>query len=114
MRILVIDDELDTAQTVALLLTHEGHEVRYAVTAAAALELTAQSEPELVILDLGLPDMDGVELAKRLKHRGNRESPKIIAITGRSAEAERPAREAGCDHFLRKPVDAGLLYSLIR
>jgi DNA-binding response OmpR family regulator len=113
MQILVIDDELDTAQTVALLLTHEGHEVRYAVTAGAALDLMAQSEAELVILDLGLPDMEGIELAQRLKRR-SKAAPRIIAITGRGAEAERSALEAGCDHFLRKPVDAGVLYSLIK
>ena len=112
MRILVIDDELDTAQTVALLLTHEGHEVRYAVTAGAALDLMTQNEPELVILDLGLPDMDGLDLARRLKHR--RAAPRIIAITGRGAEAKQAAIDAGCDHFLRKPVDPGVLYSLLK
>ena len=112
MRILVIDDELDTAQTVALLLRHEGHEVRYAVTAGAALDLMAQDEPELVILDLGLPDMDGFALARRLKGRGA--APRIIAITGRGPEAKKAALDAGCDHFLRKPVDPGVLYSLIQ
>ena len=112
MRILVIDDELDTAQTVALLLRHDGHEVRYAVTAGAALDLVAQDQPELVILDLGLPDMDGVELARRLKRRGP--APKIIAITGRGPEAKAGALAAGCDHFLRKPVDPGTLYPLIK
>jgi DNA-binding response OmpR family regulator len=115
MRILVIDDELDTAQTVALLLRNEGHEVRYAVTAGAALDLVKENEPQLVILDLGLPDMDGLELARRLKHRdkGAAAAPKIIAITGRGAETRVAALKAGCDHFLQKPVDPGVLYSLI-
>jgi len=113
MRILVIDDELDTAQTVALLLRNEGHEVRYAVTAGAALDLVKDNEPQLVILDLGLPDMDGLELARRLKRRDKGTAPKIIAITGRGAETRVAALKAGCDHFLQKPVDPGVLYSLI-
>jgi CheY-like chemotaxis protein len=58
--------------------------------------------------------MDGLELARRLKCQGSAAAPRIIAITGRGAEAKRPALAAGCDHFLQKPVDAGVLYSLIR
>ena len=112
-RVLVVDDELDIAQTVALLLKGAGHNVSYAVTAQAALELAAKQPPDVIVLDLVLPDMDGISLAQRLKSLNASHVPKIIAITGRAGDVEASALASGCDRFLRKPVDPATLNSLI-
>ena len=114
MRILVVDDELDIAQSIALLLKNEGHAVSYAVTAKAALDLAAKQRPEVVVLDLGLPDMDGLDLAKRLRTLHGQRAPRIICVTGRRPEAEADALAAGCARFVRKPIDLPVLDSLIR
>jgi CheY-like chemotaxis protein len=114
MRLLVVDDELDTAQMIALLLTNAGHEVSYAVTAKAALDLAANHRPDVIILDLRLPDMDGIELARQLKAMDGVRQARIIAITGRVADGERLALEAGCERFLRKPLSPELLDAIIR
>jgi CheY-like chemotaxis protein len=114
MRLLVVDDELDTAQTIALLLTHGGHEVSYAVTAKAALEIAAEEKPNVIVLDLGLPDMDGIELARRLKALDGARQARIVAITGRMNDAEQRARAAGCERVLRKPVTPQALDAIIR
>jgi DNA-binding response OmpR family regulator len=111
LRILVVDDELDTAQTAALLLKDSGHDVAYAVTASAALDLAIKNRPHVVLLDLGLPDMDGLALARRLNEIGDF---RIIAVTGRSAFTEPLALAAGCEGFLRKPVDPVALECAIR
>jgi DNA-binding response OmpR family regulator len=114
MRLLVVDDELDTAQMVALLLTHAGHQVRYAVTAKAALEIAAEQKPSVIVLDLGLPDMEGIELARRLKAMDGVRQARIVAITGRMNDAEPRALQAGCERFLRKPVAPEVLAAIIR
>jgi two-component system, OmpR family, alkaline phosphatase synthesis response regulator PhoP len=114
MRILVVDDELDTAQTIAFLLADSGHEVRYAISGAAALAIAKSEKPEVVVLDLGLPDIDGLDLARLLKHDGAASpSARIIAITGRTKHAESLALEAGCERFLRKPVHPRELEAII-
>jgi len=114
MRLLVVDDELDTAQTIALLLTHDGHKVSYAVTGKAALELAVQERPNVIVLDLGLPDMDGIELARRLKALDAGRQARIVAVTGRMHDAEPLARAAGCERLLRKPVSPQALDAIIR
>ena len=114
MRLLVVDDELDTAQTIALLLTHDGHKVSYAVTAKAALEIAAEQRPNVIVLDLALPDMDGIELARRLKALDGGRQTRIVAITGRLDDAESLARAAGCERLLRKPVTPQALDAIIR
>jgi DNA-binding response OmpR family regulator len=114
MRLLVVDDELDTAQMIALLLRNAGHEVSYAITAKAALDLAASHRPDVIILDLRLPDMDGIDLARQLKAMDGVRQARIIAITGRMTDAEGRALEAGCERFLRKPLSPELLDAIIR
>jgi DNA-binding response OmpR family regulator len=103
-RILVVDDSQDSAESLALLLELHGHEVRTAFAGPAALEAASTFLPEIVLLDIGLPGMDGYEVARRLRveHDGCR----LIALTGYGREDDRErSREAGFDHHLVKPVD---------
>ena len=114
-RVLVVDDELDTAETLAVLLRGMGHEVEFAINAGAALDLAERHRPEIVFLDLGLPDMDGWELAKALRRLRGLEPLRILAVSGRYGEEfRRRSIEAGCEEHLVKPLDVSLLENLLR
>jgi CheY-like chemotaxis protein len=114
-RVLVVDDELDTAETLAVLLRQMGHEVEFAINARAALDLAERHRPQIVFLDLGLPDMDGWDLARRLKRLPGLESLRILAVTGRYGEEfRRRSIEAGCEQHLVKPLDVSFLENLMR
>src|SRR3954464_11699607 len=96
-RVLVIDDSLDTAQTLSFLLRDAGHQVEFAINGYAALEIAKVQKPQIIFLDIGLPDFDGCELAKRLKRVPGLDGTRIIAITGRVAEDRERALAAGCE-----------------
>jgi CheY-like chemotaxis protein len=103
--LVIVDDDLDVVQTLQLLLEMDGYTVFPAVTAEAAMALVAQHRPVGVILDLGMPVMDGLELARQLRDRHGPDLP-MIAVTGWSDRARRDeAAVAGVDHVLVKPVD---------
>jgi PAS domain S-box-containing protein len=103
-RILVVDDNQDSAESLALLLEIHGHEVRTAFAGLDALETASTFRPDVVLLDIGLPGMDGYEVARRLRaddHRGL-----LVALTGYGRDDDRQrSLEAGFDHHLVKPVD---------
>ncbi|MFO7564766.1 MAG: CheR family methyltransferase [Enhygromyxa sp.] len=101
LRVLVVDDEPDGALSLAELLRSYGHEVRIADDGRAALELASSFGPRLVLLDLGLPDIDGYELAPQLRERLD-PAARIVAVTGYRRDDER-LREAGFDGHLIKP-----------
>ena len=105
-RILIVDDNDDAASSLALLLTQAGHEVCDVRDARSALEIARTFEPHIVLLDIGLPDMDGWELARRLREGMSSPDMKLIAISGYGQSADRRrSRDAGIDHHLTKPVD---------
>jgi DNA-binding response OmpR family regulator len=111
-RILVVDDDIDQLHSLAFLLRAMGHDVRYAITGDAALKEASYFRPQLVFLDLGLPDMDGCEVARRLKDRA--EIARIVAVTGRSTEEDfRQSLNAGCDEHLVKPVDPAVIAKVV-
>ena len=113
-RVLVVDDNLDTAETLRFLLRDMGHEVEFAINGRAALEVSRRFRPDLVFLDLGLPDFDGCELARLMKAEAGAERLRIIALTGRAGDEDRQrARDAGCDEFIVKPLDPRFLESLL-
>ena len=113
-RVLVVDDHLDTAHTLALLLRASGHAVEFAINGYAALEIARQFRPDIVLLDLLLPDLDGCEVARRLRQQEPARNARILAITGSgSEELQTRAREAGCDEYLLKPLDPRLIDTLI-
>lgn len=113
-RILVVEDNADAAQTLAKLLGMFGHDVRIAADGPWALATTMDWRPDIVLLDLGLPGMDGYQVARRLRDDGSCREALIIAVTGYGqAEYRQRSLAAGFDHHLLKPVDLDLLLSLI-
>ena len=105
-RVLVVDDNVDSADILAQLLTISGHEVRTAYTGPAGLVVAAECLPDVVLLDIGLPGIDGYEVARRLRQIPRLEAVKIVAMTGYGQEADiRLAQEAGFDSHQVKPID---------
>jgi two-component system OmpR family response regulator len=113
-RILVVDDNTDAVESLALLLELEGHDVRTALDGPAALDLASEFRPQAVLLDIGLPGMDGYEVARRLRERPETREALIIAITGYGQQEDRAlTKAAGFDHHLVKPVDPEELGALL-
>jgi two-component system CheB/CheR fusion protein len=114
-RVLVVDDNPDIATSLSRLLTRiYGQDVRMAHDGPSALELANEFRPEIVLLDIGMPDMDGCEIARRLRARPEFAETLLIALTGWGQEADRRrSEEAGIDHHLVKPVDPDALAELI-
>jgi two-component system, chemotaxis family, CheB/CheR fusion protein len=111
-RVLVVDDLPDSADTLRDLLDAWGHEVRAVYSGEAALEAAAALEPEIVLLDIGMPGLDGYEVAARL--RKAHPTLKIVALTGYGQESDRlRSVEAGFDEHLLKPVDPEVLRRLM-
>ena len=106
MTVMVVDDLEDAAETLALLVQMHGHRATVARTGEEALELAAKAPPDVVLLDLALPGLDGWEVARRLRGRSAGKRPLLIAVTGRGEEADRHrSAEAGIGLHLLKPVD---------
>lgn len=104
-RILIVDDNVDAADLLALVLRGEGHDVEAVYTSKAALERAPASKPEIVLLDIGLPDMDGYEVARRLRSLSVLKDIRLIAITGYGQANDRARTlAAGFDDHLVKPV----------
>jgi CheY-like chemotaxis protein len=104
--VLVVDDSADAADSLAMLLELEGHEVTTAYTAAAALETAERVQPDVAFIDIGLPTMNGYEVAKRLRANERCRAIKLVALTGYGQPEDRDeARRAGFDHHLVKPAD---------
>ena len=113
-RVLVVDDYVETAEMVCVLLEMIGCECRGAVTGAAAIELARTFAPELVLLDLWLADMHGSEVARLLRAQPGPQ-PRIIAMTGTTNKETRlRALEAGIDEIECKPLDAARLRRLVK
>ena len=113
-RVLVVDDNVDHVQMLALLLKDMGHQTEFALSAHAALSVARRFRPDVVMVDLGLPDMDGALLCRQLRQELGLKYVRILVITGSAREGDRErAIEAGCDQFLHKPVDPRFLDSLL-
>ena len=105
-RVLVVEDNLDSVHSMTTLIRMMGHEVEFAINGFAAIAAARKYRPDIVILDLGLPDFKGDHLATQLKYEPGLEQTRIIAISGLPQEnLEERAREAGCAEFYRKPID---------
>jgi PAS domain S-box-containing protein len=113
-RVLVVDDNIDAAATLQLLLRSLGHEVEAVHDGIEALKVAAAFAPDIVLLDIGLPGLDGYEVARRLRALHRERPLRIVAITGWGQEADRErSQEAGVDVHLVKPVDPTTLTSLL-
>jgi signal transduction histidine kinase/DNA-binding response OmpR family regulator len=114
MRVLVVDDNKDAAESLAILLGLEGHQVRICYDGPAALTCGGPWRPEVVLLDIGLPGIDGYEVARRLRAQDGTTGVLLVAITGYGQEEDRRrALEAGFDRHLTKPVDLTELRELL-
>jgi signal transduction histidine kinase/ActR/RegA family two-component response regulator len=115
LRILIVDDNVDAADSVAMLLGMEGHQTRTVNTARAALLAAPEFEPEVVLLDIGLPEMDGYEVARRLRAQNGAHLMRLVAVTGYGQPADRRrAQAAGFDEHMVKPVEPSALQAFLR
>ena len=113
-RVLLIEDHIDAVRSLAFLLEDMGHEVDYAINGYAGIDKALQFRPDFILLDLGLPGMDGFEVCKRLKKEPALQRTRIIAITAWSQDEHRVrSKAAGCEMHLIKPVPVRLLEELL-
>lgn len=113
-RVLVVDDNVDAADMLAEALQLEGHEVRVCHDGPAALSCLERFVPDVAILDIGLPVMDGNELARRLRQRPELKGLRMIAITGYGRDSDKMGtRDSGFDHHLVKPLDLAELAAVM-
>jgi signal transduction histidine kinase len=111
-RVLVVDDNRDHLELLADLLELHGYEVAKAHDASEALRLAEEHKPNACVIDIGLPDMDGYELARKLRQIPETRNSRLIAVTGYGSRADHQAfKEAGFDHYFPKPAD---LKNLVR
>jgi len=114
LRVLIVDDHVDTARALALLLTRRGCEVRVAHDGPAGMIVAREVVPEVLLLDLGLPGLDGYEIARTLRADPRFSGALFIAISGYAQEADRArSLAAGFDHHCAKPVDFASLLSMM-
>lgn len=114
-RILIVDDNYHAALSLGTLLEQMGHDIDYAHDGHAALTAARRHRAEVVFLDLGLPGIDGFEVARQLRADPRFRSILIIALTGSGSQADaEKAHEAGMDQFVLKPVGIAFLESLFR
>lgn len=114
-RILVVDDNMDQVQTMAFLLRDMGHEVRFAVNGTSALREARGFMPEIMFVDLALPDMDGRLLCRQLCNEPGLRNTRFFAITGSIRQDDwDDVMAAGFERLLLKPVDPTFLESLLR
>lgn len=115
MKVLVVDDQKDIAESIAMILRLERHEVAMAVSGRDALKLADQWKPDVVLLDISMPQMSGYDLARQLRDYRRAPRPVLVAVSGFGAPSDKLAsRQAGIDHHLVKPVDPARLLSLLR
>ena len=113
-RLLVVDDNKDAAMSLAMLLRLDGHEVQIAHDGTSALELAKSYGPEMVFLDLGMPGMDGYQVARQMRQQPGLQNVVLAALTGwGQQEDRRRTAEAGFDHHLVKPLEPMVLEQLI-
>jgi signal transduction histidine kinase len=114
-RIVVIDDNQDAAESLAMLLRLKGHDVQIAYDGPSGLALALGTAPECVLVDIGLPGMDGYEVAKRLRSHDRSRRTVLVALTGYGQQEDRArSRQAGFDHHLVKPVAQNVLEDVLR
>ena len=113
-RVVVADPCADTVESTALLLRLWGHDVRGAATGPSALEVARAYRPDTILMEVGLPELDGFEVARRLRQSGADAELLLVAVTGYGDEKNRRrSREAGFDLHLLKPVDPEVLQHLL-
>ncbi|MGZ9005974.1 MAG: hybrid sensor histidine kinase/response regulator, partial [Burkholderiales bacterium] len=114
LRILVVDDNQDSASSMTLLLELQGHAVQVANAGQAALNIASEQKPDVILLDIGMPGMNGYEVARRLRSQPDFADTLLVAITGYGHATDvQQTKSAGFDHHLVKPIDYDKLQSLL-
>ena len=111
---LVVDDDIDGAQTLFLLLLDMGHEAAYATDGRTAVQRALSLKPQYVFLDIGLPDLDGSEVAQQIRSCPGCEAAVIIAVTGMGEEHRLRMLKAGCDAFYVKPLQPEIIEAFLK
>ncbi|MEA3174630.1 MAG: two-component system, chemotaxis family, CheB/CheR fusion protein, partial [Gammaproteobacteria bacterium] len=112
-KILIVDDNLDISESSGLLLTYAGHEVRCAASGREAIDVAMDFQPTVILLDIGLPDMDGYDVARRLRQMQQFATTRLIAVSGYDTpEARQKSEAAGFDYHVGKPVNLASLEPL--
>lgn len=115
LHVLVVDDNHDCADSLSMLVNLWGNEAQTAYDSAAALVMTVERPPDVVLLDLGMPEMDGCRMARQLRCQTRFTHTLLIAITGYADQTHRLlCDEAGFDHYLLKPIEVADLENLLR
>lgn len=113
-KVLVIDDDRDIARVISILVSHCGYEVRVAHDAVTSLEVAREFQPDVALLDIGLPDMTGYELARRLREEAGMQQALLVALTGYAQDEDRAlSHAAGIDVHLVKPVTLDALEEVL-
>lgn len=113
-RVVVIDDNYDDVRTTALYLQSMGHKVDYAINGYAGLDVAMRFRPDVVFVDLRLPDVDGATVAREIRNEPRLRSVRVFAITGSVQQDDWDrALEAGCEQVFIKPVDPDVLIALL-
>jgi CheY-like chemotaxis protein len=113
-KVLVVDDNRDAAETLALFLRHVGHDVSIAHSGTEAMAVGVRQCPDAVVLDIGMPEMNGYEVAQRMREQEWGRSALLLAVTGWGQEDDKErARLAGFDQHLTKPVDPDEVVQLL-
>jgi signal transduction histidine kinase/CheY-like chemotaxis protein len=114
LKVLVVDDNVDAATVLEMLLGKSGHRVWKAHTGPAALAAALDYRPDVILLDIGLPELDGFEVAKRIRQQPALHDIVLVAMTGYGGETDRQrSQEAGFDHHLAKPADFGKVQQIL-
>jgi CheY-like chemotaxis protein len=111
--VLVVDDNRDAADTLSILVKIWGHDVRVAYDGAAAFALAAAERPDVLLLDIVMPKMDGFHLARHLRRQTRFQDTLLVAVTGYADEVHRRLWEGAFDHYLIKPVEPPALEKLL-
>jgi CheY-like chemotaxis protein len=115
VRVLVVEDNADSAEALVLLLRMLGNEVEVALDGASGLQAAEAHRPEVVLLDIGLPEMNGYDVARKIREQPWGGQMALVALTGWGQDEDRRlAKEAGFDHHLVKPVDPQKLMPLFQ
>jgi two-component system CheB/CheR fusion protein len=114
LRILIVDDNRDSARTLARVLEFDGHTASCIFDGLAVTEAVVSFRPDFVLLDIGLPGLDGFQVAQQLRRSFSKQELTLVAVTGYGEERDHAlAKLAGFDHFLVKPLNLGVLQSLL-
>jgi CheY-like chemotaxis protein len=113
LRVLVADDNRDAADSLSMLVKTWGHDVRPAYDGAAALEISSAYQPDVLLLDIAMPKMDGCQLARQLRRQTRFKDTLLIAITGYADEAHRLLWEEAFAPYFIKPVEPSILQKLL-